>query len=167
MAHIEKHYPKVLDRRLRQQDLNRWITDMADWNYFVTIPVTPAHPLRADELERLARHWSARFERALLGQRWFKCPEDSRVRILGFVEGGPKSGSLHSHMLVDVPRPRLGGFWSVAEEAWHLVQANALAKRPLDIRPIGPMSDDIRRVAAYATKNTGHQAHYESFFIIP
>ncbi len=154
----------VRNKALRQAFVP-WIAELRPWTYFGT--VAPCPGLSTQEYLKSLRIWDAKVCRSRLGFRWQQVAKEDRPLTAVFFEGGPKSQTLHAHMLVYVPPELRPGYGPMAEAAWNGLAQNRGCGRNLRLDPIRETLVDRLRVANYATKKLAAPQHMGTWNFIP
>jgi hypothetical protein len=161
----------VMDEWCRNKTVRRhlvpWVMNIRRWTYFATVEPCPAYPLKREKFEALLHQWDAWVCRKLYGPRWLKTGRSDRPLSMVFFEGGPKSGTLHTHGLIFVPPDIKENYALVAEEQWNKLTENKTVGRVLWLQPVNDTEKDRNRVTSYATKNLAAPENFENWLILP
>lgn len=95
------------------------------------------------------RFWTARTMRHLWGRQFYKRDPQTTLFYFAFPEYGADGDNLHFHALARIDPTRHRSIRTTAQREWREVVPSGT----LFFQKIGPTTEDMNAVVAYATKN--------------
>lgn len=149
-------------QRIRLRDAVRDLLERYEFTHFITL-ATNSGNLRIQRMRQLLRQWDAEMNRAVVGPKWSKRPDE---RLLWFAFPEKLDLNPHWHLLMQADTKSAWSSTGTVRRAERIALQAAKSWRKL--QPSG--NADVREVYSdgvleYITKQTPSELHFENFVL--